>query len=43
VGTMNVEIWFPAPAAVFGAFLGVVVIYLVYCAAKFAISIWTGA
>jgi hypothetical protein len=43
MGTVNIEIWFPAPAAVFGVFIAVVVVYLLYSLAKFIISLWTGA
>lgn len=43
MGTINMEIIFPAPAAIFGVFLGIFVIWLAYKVAKFVISVWTGA
>jgi hypothetical protein len=43
MGEVNIEVWFPAPPLVFGIFLGAFALWLVYKAAKFIISIWTGA
>jgi len=39
----NIEIWLPVPPAFFAAVLGILLVYLVYVAAKFIISLWTGA
>ena len=39
----TIEIWLPVHPGVFGLFLAALVAYLVYVAAKFVISIWTGA
>lgn len=39
----NLVIWFPAPAAMFAAFLAITVAYLLYSVAKVVISLWTGA
>ncbi|MCX7861324.1 MAG: hypothetical protein N2385_14630 [Chloroflexus sp.] len=41
--TTTIELWLPAHPAVFGIVLGVLIMYLVYAAAKFVISLWTGA
>ena len=39
----TIVIPFPAPPAVFGIFLGVLVVYLIYAAVKVVVSLWTGA
>lgn len=42
MGEHTLEIWFPAPVAVFGAFLGVLIVYLLYSLAKWFTSFFTG-
>jgi len=39
----TINVIFPAPPEVFGVFIGICVAYLIYSAAKFIISIYTGA
>ena len=39
----TIEIWLPVHPAIFGIFLALLLAYLVYSAAKFIISIYTGA
>lgn len=39
----TIDIWLPVHPAIFGVFLGLATAYLIYSAAKFMISIWTGA
>jgi len=41
--TTTVTLWLPVSPTLFGIFLGCLVFYLLYVAAKFVISIWTGA
>lgn len=41
--TTTIEVWLPVPPEVFAMFLAALVAYLVYAAAKFIISLWTGA
>lgn len=43
MGTVNLELYYPASAAVFGAFIACLVLYVIYSIAKFIISIWTGS
>ena len=39
----TIEIWLPVHPGIFAIFLALALAYLAYAAAKFVISIWTGA
>lgn len=43
MGTVTFEVWFPVAPEVFVGLLTVIAVYLIYVAAKFIISIWTGS
>ncbi len=40
--TINMEVWAPVPVEVFGLFLGLAIIWIIYRVAKFFVSIVTG-
>ena len=43
MGTVEITVWLPVTPTEFAAFLGVATLYVTYSAAKFIISLWTGA
>jgi hypothetical protein len=42
MGEVTIPIWLPVPVAVFGVFLGVLVVYTLYSIAKWFVSLITG-
>jgi hypothetical protein len=42
MGTVEFDLWYPAPVGVFGAFLAIAGLYIIYRSAKFIISVFTG-